>query len=302
MSEISNFTAALILPVAAGVCIARLLKYLGSKAIPGPRAYQWPTTIEREELLRSTYYREFAKLEEKTLNLAESESPGIIEFQQNHLQAMVRSLETLEPMALVAKERYGATLTELTSNLGVIEESVQKKQVTAQTENLVESTDSLLRSLTLEAHCTLAEIEQKVTAELVSKTLGSMGYSLRQESSTIVGTAGESHIRAEVSSAGSVLLDTTSFSGLTCHRELARFEHSLKDEGIVLRRCLVEEAKRKRGVLLTDPFPPLKHAQDIKTEQKRKNQSIQLNPAKQEQYVYLMNRNLHKYGERIKVT
>jgi hypothetical protein len=301
MSELSHFATALILPVAAGVCVARLLGYLGSKAISGERRYQWPTTTEREELLRSTYHRELATLEERSLDLPEPDSLRVIGSQRDHLEAMMRSLETVEPMALVARERHGAELAEARSNLGIIEESVKKRQVTGHTNKLVEQTDSLLRSLTLHAHTTLAEIEQEVTSELVTKTLGSMGYDLGHEGSTVVASTAETSIRVEVSPAGGVLLDTTSFSGLSCHRELARFEHTLRDEGVVLRRCLAEESKRRGGVLLTDLFPPLRTLQGHLTKRRAKARQKHPSPTEQEQRVYLMHRSRHKEAERIRV-
>jgi hypothetical protein len=161
-------------------------------------------------------------------------------------------------------------------------------------------TDSLLRSLTLGAHSTLADIEHEVASDLVTETLQSMGYHLiRTKGNSLIGTSEETGIRAKVLSGGNILLDTTSFSGLSCQKEIVKFENKLKEKGVVLKRLLNADTKRTDGVLLKDPFPAFEKKEDFAGVNLTKPRSVKRG-LNEQQYYCLMNRNLQRQNQRIK--
>jgi len=255
MSELSIFGVALILPIAAGVYLANLVKELGTNGMLPKKKYQWPTTLEREELLKVTYHKEFCRMEKQTLSLPEDNSFIALRNHQIHLESMLKSLDSVDLMSAVVQEKHEDMFSKAKSNLRTIKEALMDNRPNSRVLEMASNTDSMLRKLTLNAHTTLADIERSTTSELVSDTLHSMGYRIKARGDTLVGSLGETSIKARVLSGGSISLDTTSFNGLGCHREVARFENELKENGVMLRRLMTSQAKRQESVLLRDPLP-----------------------------------------------
>jgi hypothetical protein len=110
----------------------------------------------------------------------------------------------------------------------------------------------------MKAHSKLSDIETEVTSEVVSDTMRSLGYNIRQRGSLFAGSLKETSMRATVLSGGKIVLDTTSFKGLSCHKEVSRFEQRLKERGIVVRKLINHQNKRGGNVVLKDPFPVYK--------------------------------------------
>jgi hypothetical protein len=300
MSEISTFAVVLFLPIVAGICIAKLCKHIGSAGMRPQKKYHWPCTIERDELLQNNYHKELAQFEKTKLVQPGQSSLGVLRDQQLHLEAMMRSLESVDVISLIAKEKHGHQFDEIKSNLKTIGETIKTDSSNRNISEMVQRTDSLLRSLTLAAHSTLADIEREATSDLMTETLQSMGYGLVTKGNVLLGNSGETSIRAKVLSGGSVLLDTTSFSGLSCQREVAKIENKLRERGVVLRRILSEQSKRSEGVMLRDPFPPLKTEPLSIPEIQTKSQQAKSPSIDQGQYHYLMNQSQQRQIKKIK--
>ena len=300
MSEISGFAVALALPVLAGIFLAKLVKSIGTIEVLPDKKYHWPTTIERGELLGNMYHKELIGFNEQKLNLLKNNTLNIFEQQHNHLEAMMRSINAVDIMSVVANEKHQDLYAMAHDNLGKIRNIIQKNEQSNNDFELIKTTDTLLRKLTLSAHSTLADIERDTTSDLVKETLQSMGYKLKTKGGNILGVSRETSIRATVSSEGHVLLDTKSFKGISCQKEVARFENTLKENGIVLRRLLTVPTKRRDGVLLKDPFPPLKIEQDIVADNKEMNQTPGHKSTNQNQNNFLRNQSLQRQRQKLK--
>lgn len=258
MSEITLFELALILPIRAGVYLAKLMASIGKNHLLLDKKHHWPTTVERQEILKNTYYK---LMQDKKLMRNSSE-------QQNHLNAMLHSIQSIDILSMTAKENPLFKIAQL-NMLKINEDNGNGKSI----HSLVNETDSILRQVTLNAQSRLADIESETAGDLLSDTLQSIGYGLRRKGNNLIGVKGETSIRAQVVSGGRIELDTRSFDGLTCHKELARIENGLKDQGIILRRILNSQKSRRENVALRDPFPSIKPMKDIRTDNNEKGRT-----------------------------
>jgi len=293
MSEVSSFAVAVVLPVAAGVYLAKLLASIGKNEELFEKKYHWPTTIEREELLKTTFHKDLVQSGSK-LSLPENDSLHDLTECHNQLEDMMRSFESQDIMSVVAEQNHGDLLFEAQSNMRTMKEALTINRPSKNLFEMASKTDILLRKLASETHSTLAEIEREATSDLMTETLQSMGYRLKKKGNTLLGVSGDTSLKARVLSDGSLTLDTTSFSGISCQREVARFENELKKKGVVLRRLLGSQKDRKEGVLLKDPLPAPKTPQGNVSENKGVSQQTDHGLNQQEQYYYLKNRSLQR--------
>jgi len=260
MSELSLFSVALFLPLATGTLLARLIQRLGAnKGLLETHCHPWPGTVDREDLLNANYKNVLMQLDQNH-RLLEPQPGGRspLSSAHDHLQAMMQSLDNSGLLYEVVAETQKERLAEARANLLTIKNSLQACHPEASLKDMIEQTDLSLRTLTMQAHAYLADIEREVTTDLVGETLNSLGYRLETRDNRLLGKSGDMIIRAGIETDGRILLDTTSYSGLSCQQEIARFESKLKENGVLLKRTAYDRALRKPGgVLLNDPFPPL---------------------------------------------
>lgn len=255
MSELTPLVVVFVLPLAAAALLYKLGQNIGTSVTLSNKKYNWPCTIEREELLLKNYNNELLKHTNSMPPLLHNKPDATLRMQENHLKAMLGSINKIDIMSEILNHKYTDQFKELQSEIDKICE-FDKSQITPQkTYELLKNAESQLRDLTVKAHSQLSEIETDTTSEIVAGTMKSLGYDIKNRGSLFAGSLGKTSIRANVLSGGRIVLDTTSYKGLSCHKEVARFETKLKENGIFVKRLHNSEFMRRGGVLLKDPFP-----------------------------------------------
>lgn len=299
MSEINPFAIALLLPIAAAKHFSKLAGLIGTNEFMSNKKYNWPSNVEREELLRNSYQYELTKLQ-GNLSLIKNNPVDLLITQQNHLKAMLHSIQKVDNVNVVLNTKYSNQFNTAKNNLLKLTEAI--RQASQSKKDLIElskQTDSQLRELTLKAQSIILDIELESTSEIMSESLHSLGYRLRKKQNVLVGSMGELTLKAEILSGGNIVLDTRSFGGFRCHKEVARLENKLKEDGIVLRRLLNPQTNKKEGVLIKDPFPSMEtidvSAVELQTISQQTNGS-----SEQEQQNYVRNRNCQREKQLVK--
>jgi hypothetical protein len=300
MSEISNFAVVLALPIAAGILLAELLKTIGSRAKLEHKKHRWDFSMRREELLIDNYYKEFDSLMSRNFPLRCDNSKSLLQEQHLHLEAVKRSIESSDLIALVVEEKHKPLLDDAQSKLTRIRDVLKSNPQDMNILKTIKQTDSILRNITMSAHSTLVDVEKTVSSKFLTDTFESMGYRLKTKGSTLVGNSGDINVRADILPNGSIVLDTTSFSGLSCQKEIARFEDKFKEKGVVLRRVLDAQSRRKEFVLLKDPFPHLDTTFNLRTKLKRTTPQPGQMVGEQGRKKIIINQSLHKQKQLLK--
>ncbi|WP_419656038.1 uncharacterized protein Dvar_51430 [Desulfosarcina variabilis str. Montpellier] len=265
MSDLSIFRIVFILPKALGELVRQLHGSMKSELTIQGKQLRWHTCGERELELNRVYHEILTQTTH--LNRKESLPKPIISLNQQHthLKSMVTALKQLPVMAHTLETR--PQWKECQQAIRTIGKAAANQRITNEICDLVHQTDSSIRLLTLNAHRRLAQVEQNVVGSLTVDTLQTMGYRLKARGHNLLGSAGKTNLRAKVELGGRIMMDTTAFSGMDCHREVARIEHALKERGLVLQRVGGDSRIRHQGVLLLDPFPKMDHSTDPVTTQ-----------------------------------
>ena len=301
MSELSVFEL-IILPVKVGNLFTNLLKELGPVSIIGKNKYQWPTTMQRQELLRSCYHEELEAKGAGTLTKPQNDGLGTLRRHQAHLEAMIGSIEKMELISKLAEEKFAPEMSLARSNIQMLKAAIQSETSDPSALKAASRADSLLRNITMEVHTTLAGIEQEATKNLMAKTLDSMGYRTKAKNNVVIGGKNDSVIRAQIAPEGHISLDTKSFSGLSCQKEVARLENRFREQGVILRRLTEGQFSPGARVHLRSPFPTLNQAQDALSSQKGlKEGTAEQEPFRQAHHNHLISSLMQRQAQKLKV-
>ena len=221
-------------------------------------------TAEREMRLKRFYDNNFAKLHESHPISAGSRAYEIqdIDLSQNtriraiHTVSMFESLSQVKPMALVAKTRHSARWEETSSAVSALKHQLKSPEFDpVKIEQLVEKSEFLTREMSFDTHSFLAKVEDELMIKKLTESVSALQYNVRTDGLSLNASKDLVDIRAKAD-AGILALDTTSFSGISCHAQMQIIEKDLKQRGLVLQRlCEHSMSLRKGSVRLNDPFP-----------------------------------------------
>jgi hypothetical protein len=253
MSDINIFRAVFILPIAVGKLLGELHGAVDDLLIPRKRQIHWDTLGQRELKLKESYLK--AQSHPMTLGNvgSSSQSMNLLTKHHTHLNAMVTAVKQMPVMNLNLNPN--PVWTRCQKDIQRIGKAILTKRPTPEIISLANQTDSQIRQLTLSSHRSLALAEQNVVGNLTVDTLQTLGYQLKAKKTTLLGSTAKTSLRAKIEPGGGLVLDTTSFNGMDCHKEVARIENALKERGVVLQRVASGPRTRTQGVLLQDPFP-----------------------------------------------
>lgn len=253
MSDINIFRAVFILPMAVGKLLGELHGAVDDILTPRKRQIHWDTLGQRELKLKESYLK--AQSYPMTLGNTGSfpQSMNLLAKQHTHLNAMVTAVKQVPVMNLDLNPN--PMWAKCQQDIKRIGKAILTKRPTPEIISLANQTDAQVRQLTLDSHRSLALAEQNVVGNLTVDTLQSLGYRLKAKGTTLLGSAAKTSLRAKIEPGGGLVLDTTSFKGMDCHKEVARIENALKERGVVLQRVASGPGAKTQGVLLQDPFP-----------------------------------------------
>jgi hypothetical protein len=101
----------------------------------------------------------------------------------------------------------------------------------------------------------LAKAEDELMIKKLTESVSALQYNVSTDDLSVIALKDSVTIRANAG-AGILSLDTTSFSGFSCHAQTQIIEKDLKQRGLVLQRLCEHSLRlRKGGVRLVDPFP-----------------------------------------------
>ena len=274
MSEIRWYSICANIAKSSNVFCQRMLKLLMEiEIIPEVELeYQWLCTHDREEALNKNYRNKLAELEKNSLPEIDNNDHKYLDYLQNHLNAMMHSVKKEEIVFNLISNKDPDKITNICSNIKKISTVDTELKLDEQLINLAKETDNSLRDLVFSAHTTMAQVEQKVTGDIISETLQSMGYRLKKGKNILAGSSKDATIRAEIQETGKIVIDTTSFSGLSCQKESLRLESELKSQGMVLTVQLNALKGKNKKSILRNPFPSLKVPKSIV--QKSRNNKV----------------------------
>jgi len=255
MSDISVFRTTFMLPIAMGRLLDRLRGTFDDLMIPRERKLHWHTSTEREVILKRTYHAEKTNWSARSAIAVSPSASDVLVKQWGHLNAMVSALKKVPVMALTLEKE--PAWEKCNKNLASIQSALKTNKFGKEVSNLTAGTDTMIRELTMQTHGKLASVERDVVGGLIIETLQSFGYSLKSRNTTLIGSSPTASLRARVLSGGTVVLDTTAFDGMECHKEVARIETALKSQGVILKRIVDSNSLRDQGVRLQNPFPEL---------------------------------------------
>ena len=221
-------------------------------------------TQEREIALKELYIKNFVGLEQEHIVQA-VESDKILsndhvsksQLQAIHVISMAESIAQVEPMAFVTKKKYGSKLKKVHSLVKKIKSHLQDNIYDSDAvQKLTTDCEPILRKIAKDTHSLLANAEDKISLETVTATMNGLDYKVKTNGKNLIGSKGNISVRARAEG-GRLMLDTTTFPGISCHREVHRIEAELERRGFILRRAYENTMKLNEGyVKLKDPFPP----------------------------------------------
>jgi len=225
-------------------------------------------TNEREIALRDLYTKNLARLEDKYLMKAAGNDPILSHDPENihrlhaaHVLSLAESMSQVEPMALVAKNRYGDQLEKTHSLLTEMECRLRNTACNSDViHKLAVHCEPRLRRIATETHALLADTEDMIAIKTIAEAVDGLGYNARTAGKEMMGSKGRISVRARAEG-GRIVLDTTSFPGISCHGEVLKIEALLEREGFILKRAYEDSMKPRNGkVKLNDPLPLFVHA------------------------------------------
>jgi hypothetical protein len=267
MSELNNFSIGALVGTAV-VGIAYLIGKACGTAYQFQPKNEYLSTPEREMLLRSLYAKNFANIENRLSNESmrafRKDNPAIGRAKAIHTVSMFESITNVEPMAFVAKEKFGEKWKKIESAISKIKTELDSENSNLKIAcNLADENEALLRKITTDSHALLARAEEKLLLDAVTECMSALKYKvnsngpclLASKESLSVPVSVPVSVRAKVGE-GRLNLNTKSFPGISCHAEVQNIEKELRSRGLVLQRlCENTLNLRKDNVRLTDPFP-----------------------------------------------
>jgi len=186
MSEVNNFSiGALVGTAVFGIA------YLIGKACGAVCQFQpkneYLSTPEREMLLRSLYAKNFADYENRMLS---NESTRVF-FRDNaanyrakaiHTVSMFETITNIEPMAFVAKAKFGEKWKKIESVVSKIKTELDSQNSNLKRVcNLADENEALLRKITTDSHALLARAEERLLFDFNQRHAGcDIGQILRR--------------------------------------------------------------------------------------------------------------------------
>lgn len=281
MSSMDSFATQFFTPISLKRLSKRLSELTTNTESLLKTDFEWEPTINRTEFLKNSYNRELLNLSGGSILNPKDQrhiEPHVTKV--NHLEAMLKSIETQPLINFVAKQKFGEKLKGVKATFSELKKSCSLDfKPSKKTESLLQESDQNLRKIAMDSNRLLASIERETTSELLKSTLSSMGYDLRSKENMILAGSGETSIRARIMEDSTISIDTTSFKGLTCHREMAKLQDQLKRQGVQLMSINHCRDSLRNKALLTDPFPKLNQAgtqikdSEIQTENAQSNLS-----------------------------
>jgi hypothetical protein len=261
MSDINIFRTLVILPIAVGKLVNELHGAVDDLLTPRKRQIHWDTLGQRELKLKESYLK--AQSHPMTLGNVGSSPQSVhpLAQQYTHLNAMVTAVKQVPVMNLHLNPN--PMWAKCQQDIKRIGKAILTKRPAPEILSFSQETDAQIRQLTLKSHQSLAFAEQNVVGNLAVDTLQTLGYRLKAKGTTLLGSTRRTSLRAKIEPGGGLVLDTTSFKGMDCHKEVARIETALKKRGVVLQRVVSGNGARPQGVLLKDPFPAFNQNVDL---------------------------------------
>lgn len=260
MSEINNFSIGVLVGTALFGIAYLIGKACGAACQFQPKN-EYLSTPEREMLLRSLYAKNFADFENRRLsnesirtfhrdNAANDRAKAI------HTVSMFETIANVEPMAFVAKAKFGEKWKKIESAVSKIKTELNSPTFNLKNiGNLADENEALIRKITTDSHTLLARVEEKLLLNAVTESMNTLEYKVKSNGSCLLASKGSVSVRANVGE-GRLNLDTTSFPGISCHAEVRKIGKELRSRGLVLQRLCENTLNLRRDrVRLTDPFP-----------------------------------------------
>jgi len=254
MSEINIFTVGLLIGEAA-IGIGKIIGKLCGVAGPYQLKNNYVATSEREMLLKALYDKNFAAFENTCLSNRSARDPGA-RLKAIHSISMFESISDVEPMAFVAEKRHGEKFRRAAAIVADMKKWLEHPDTgNRDIKKLAHESDGLIRKIAGDAHSLLAKAEEELSLKTIAESMSSLAYRVKTGDTALVASKGDVLVRGSVQ-AGRVKLDTTSFSGISCHAEVRRIEQDLKRRGLILTKLFENHTRHpKDPARLTDPFP-----------------------------------------------
>jgi hypothetical protein len=169
---------------------------------------------------------------------------------------MFESLSQVKPMALVARTRHQEKWEKVKSAISALKQQLEASRFEpVEVAKLTLGSETLIRQMSYDTHSFLAQAEEEVMLKKLIESTASMAYSVEADNKSLSASKKHVFIRANTD-AGMMIVDTTSFPGISCHAQVQEIEKDLKQRGLVLSRIGEHSMRlRKGGVRLNDPFP-----------------------------------------------
>jgi len=219
-------------------------------------------TAEREMTLQTFYQRNFAELQNRHSISTQACQTQAVEYSQDtrikaiHTVSMFESLSQVKPMALVARTRHQEKWEKVKSAISALKQQLEASRFEpVEVAKLTLGSETLIRQMSYDTHSFLAQAEEEVMLKKLIESTASMAYSVEADNKSLSASKKHVFIRANTD-AGMMIVDTTSFPGISCHAQVQEIEKDLKQRGLVLSRIGEHSMRlRKGGVRLNDPFP-----------------------------------------------
>ena len=219
-------------------------------------------TAEREKTLQTFYQRNFAELQNRYPISKKACESQVIESSQDtrikaiHTVSMFESLSQVKPMSLVARTRHQEKWEKVKSTISALKQQLEASRFErVEVVKLTDSSETLIRQMSYDTHSFLAQAEEELMLKKLIESTASMAYSVEADSKSLIASMEPVFIRANTD-AGMMIVDTTSFPGISCHAQVQEIEKDLKQRGLVLSRIGEHSMRlRKGGDRLNDPFP-----------------------------------------------
>ncbi|MEN8692884.1 MAG: hypothetical protein AB1Z20_22680 [Desulfobacterales bacterium] len=222
-------------------------------------------TTERKIRLQKLYDNNFEKLKkcyaisDRSKALSKSRDIDLSQdtkIKAIHTVSMFESLSQIEPMAMVAKTRHKGRWEKISSAVSALKLQLKAPEFDpVKVEQLVEKSEMSIRKMSFDTHSFLAKAEDELMLKKLTESVASLEFNVKADGLSLNASKGLVSIRANAGD-GILSLDTTSFSGISCHAQVQIIEKDLKQRGLVLQRLCEHSLRlRKGGVRLIDPFP-----------------------------------------------
>lgn len=260
MSEINIFSIGALVGAAAYGIASIIGKACGSACQYQPNN-EYLSTPEREMLLRSLYSKNFAELENRIVSnkgakTFRQDNAAIHKVKAIHTVSMFETITNVEPMAFVAKAKFGEKWKKIESAISKIKTEMDPQNSNLKRVcNLADENEALLRKIITDSHALLARAEEKFLLNTVTESMNTLGYKVKSKGTCLLASKGSVSVRAKVGE-GRLNLDTTSFPGISCHAKVRKIEKELRSRGLVLQRLCENTLNLRRDrVRLKDPLP-----------------------------------------------